>query len=86
MKLHLLAITLLMCVIAVKAQVDPNTTPLVYHIPEMDKVKIEKGLVYKTLKDTTLKFDVYYPPNFDKKKTLPLVIFNNGVGGNQVPE
>jgi tetratricopeptide (TPR) repeat protein len=86
MKLHLLAITLLMCSIGVKAQVDPNITPLVYHIPEMDKVKIEKGLVYKTLKDTTLKFDVYYPSNFDKKKALPLVIFNNGVGGNQVPE
>jgi acetyl esterase/lipase len=79
-------IFLLLASVASSAQFDPNTAPLVYHIPLMDKVQIEKGLVYKTVNDTTLKFDVYYPPAFDKKKQLPLVIFNNGVGGNQVPE
>lgn len=67
------------------AQVNPTVAPLVYQMPGMDKVTIQKGLVYKTLKDTTLTFDIYYPPEFDKKSDLPLVIFNNGVGGDEVP-
>jgi tetratricopeptide (TPR) repeat protein len=80
-------VVLLLCGISfgVSAQLDPTVAPLVYQEPGMDKVIIEKGLVYKILKDTTLTFDVYYPPGFDKKSILPLVIFNNGVGGNEVP-
>jgi tetratricopeptide (TPR) repeat protein len=51
----------------------------------MEKVSVQKGLTYKTVNDTTLKFDIYYPPNLDKKTTPPVVIFNNGVGSLELP-
>lgn len=66
-------------------QVNPTLAPVVCQLPGMDKVMVQKGLVYKTLNDTTLSFDIYYPPGFDRKSELPLVIFNNGVGGNELP-
>lgn len=79
------AFLLLLFPIQVLAQ-DPFTTPLVVQTPEMQKVTIQKGLVYKTLnKDTSLTFDAYYPPGFDGKRNLPLVIFNNGVGAMEIP-
>jgi tetratricopeptide (TPR) repeat protein len=70
------------------AQLNPLTAPMVYHEPAMDKVVIKKGIAYKTYHaDTVLRFDIYYPADISKTaKPLPLVIFNNGVGGNQVPE
>jgi tetratricopeptide (TPR) repeat protein len=79
-------IILLLCA-AIKgwAQIDPTVAPVVYHESGMDKVIIEKGLTYKTLKDTALTFDIFYPPGFDKQSVLPIVIFNNGVGGNEIP-
>jgi tetratricopeptide (TPR) repeat protein len=68
------------------AQFNALTTPLVYHIPAMDKVTVLKQ-VYKIVhQDTILNFDIYYPPAFDKKKNLPVVVFNNGVGSMEVPE
>ncbi len=69
------------------AQFDPLTNPMVYHEPGMDKVSIQKGIVYKTVHaDTVLKLDIYYPALYDKNKVLPVVIFNNGVGSMQLPE
>lgn len=67
------------------AQPDPTKAPLVLQIPGMEKVEIKKGLVYKTINDTTLTFDIYYPPSFNKKAKLPLVVFVNGVGGDGPP-
>jgi tetratricopeptide (TPR) repeat protein len=69
------------------AQFNPLTNSLVYQVPEMEKVAIQKGILYKTVHpDTALKFDIYYPPEFDKKKNLPAVIFYNGVGSLELPE
>lgn len=65
---------------AIVAQIPVTQLPLVYQIPEMSKVEIKKGIVYKTVNDTALSLDVYYPASFDKKSKLPVVIFNNGVG------
>ena len=61
------------------------TDGLVYQIPAMDKVDIRQNIVYKTVNDTALHFDIYYPEHFDHSKSLPLVIFNNGVGSLDVP-
>jgi tetratricopeptide (TPR) repeat protein len=83
--LFLFAIILLQDKVYSQNSVDPTIAPLALQLPGMDKVVIQKGIVYKTLQDTTLNFDIYYPPGFDKKSELPLVIFNNGVGGNEVP-
>lgn len=86
MRILLFASLLTLCTLS-RAQFDPMTQPLVYQTPEMSKVLVEAGKTYKTLHpDTVLKFDIYYPPGFKKDKNLPVVIFNNGVGGNQVPE
>jgi len=62
------------------------TDGLVYHIPEMNMVDIRQNIVYKTVGDTALHFDIYYPQHFDHSKPLPLVIFNNGVGSLDVPK
>src|SRR5688572_21225689 len=67
------------------SQVDPTKATLVYQHQDMEKVTVQNGLTYKTINDTTLTYDVYYPPGFNKKSNLPLVIFNNGVGGNELP-
>src|SRR5688572_28070463 len=67
-------------------QVDPTKAPLVLQLPGMQNASVQKGLKYKTINDTLLTFNIYYPPGFDKKSILPLVIFNNGVGINELPE
>jgi hypothetical protein len=67
------------------AQFDPLTTSLVYQEPGTEGVIIQTGIKYKTVNDTTLTFDIYYPPVSKPTDALPLVIFNNGVGGNAVP-
>jgi len=51
----------------------------------MKKVMVKEKISYRTVNDTTLSFDIYYPPAFSFKKNLPLVIFNNGVGSMELP-
>ena len=51
---------------------------LVYQSPEMQKVIINENKVFATVNDTTLSFDIYYPPAFEFNKNLPVVVFNNG--------
>ena len=65
---------------------DVFTRGLVYQLPAMKKVMIKEKIAYRTVNDTTLHFDVYYPPAFNYKKDLPVVIFNNGVGSMNIPE
>lgn len=60
--------------------------PLVYQIPEMSKVQVKENIEYKKVNDTSLKLDVYYPPGFNKKSNLPVVVFNNGVGSMDLPK
>ncbi len=68
------------------AQIDPTVMPLVYQEPGMAKVLIRNGIGFKTINDTTLTLDAYYPRGADKKKLLPVVIFHNGVGGLDIPK
>ena len=67
------------------AAMDIFTRPLVYQIPEMGKVQIKTGNPYKTVHDTTLHFDLYYPENYASKGPLPLVVFIN-LGNMEVPQ
>jgi len=67
------------------AALDIFTRPLVYQIPEMGKVQIKTGNPYKTIKDTTLRFDLYYPEDYTSKGPLPLVIFIN-LGSMDIPQ
>ncbi len=59
--------------------------PIVYQIPEMNKVQVRQNIIYKKINDTSLSLDVYYPPAFNYKSKLPVVIFNNGVGSLTIP-
>ena len=64
---------------------DVFVRPIVYQIPEMAKVQVKEKIEFRKVNDTSLTMDVYYPPGFDKKKNLPVVIFNNGVGSMDIP-
>jgi len=39
----------------------------------MKKVIVKERIAYRSVNDTTLSFDIYYPPAFNFKKNLPLV-------------
>lgn len=60
-------------------QPDPRRLPVVLTLPSTDKVTVQRDLTFKTVNDTALRMDVYYPPDFKAGK-LPVVIFVNGVG------
>ena len=59
---------------------------IVYQVPAMSKVIVKENIEFKKVNDTSLTVDIYYPPAHDKKKKLPLVIFNNGVGLPDLPK
>ena len=59
---------------------------VVYQVPEMNNVVIKQGIEFKKVNDTSLNLDIYYPPGFNKRSNLPVVIFNNGVGVLNIPE
>lgn len=65
---------------------DVLVRPLVYQIPDMNKVQVKEDIEYRKVNDTSLKLDIYYPPGFNKKKNLPVVVFNNGAGGMDLPK
>ena len=65
---------------------DVLVRPLVYQIPDMNKVQVKENIEFRKVNDTSLKLDIYYPPGFNKKKNLPVVIFNNGVGSMDLPK
>lgn len=85
MKKTYLMLCLLIQFIFVSGQ-DIFTRGLVYQVPEMKKVIIKSGIIYKNINDTALSFDIYYPAAFNFKNELPLVIFNNGVGAMEIPK
>jgi len=64
---------------------DIYSSRIVYLLPAMQKVIIKEKLPFRTVNDTTLTFDIYYPPGFNFRSNLPLVIFNNGVGSLEIP-
>ncbi|HYE54816.1 MAG TPA: hypothetical protein VD996_08240, partial [Chitinophagaceae bacterium] len=60
--------------------------PIVYQVPAMQKVQVKENIVFRTVNDTSLKLDIYYPPGYDRRKPLPVVVFNNGVGSMDLPK
>lgn len=84
MKKLVLSLSSIFCFIVCSGQ-DVFTRGLVYQLPEMKKVIIKEKITYRSVNDTALSFDIYYPPSFNFKKGLPLVIFNNGVGSMDIP-
>lgn len=48
---------------------------VVYRIPEMDEVQVQRNVRYHAVNDTDLKMDLFYPPNMEPGSRLPAVIF-----------
>jgi len=59
-------------------QKDLTNERVVYKVPNMDKVEVRRNVKYKTINDTGLTMDIYYPPNPKMNSRLPGVIFVNG--------
>jgi len=57
--------------------------PVVYRVPGMDRVRVRKNLVYRTVGETSLELDVYSSPETGKVARRPAVIL---VHGGPVPE
>jgi acetyl esterase/lipase len=85
MRKTIAAIAAVLCVQASFAQ-DVFVRPLVYQTPDMNKVQVKANIEFRKVNDTSLKLDIYYPPGFNKKKNLPVVVFNNGAGSMDLPK
>ena len=48
---------------------------IVYKIPKMDEVEVQRNVRYHTINDTALTMDIYYPPGVKPGSQLPTVIF-----------
>jgi hypothetical protein len=66
--------------IAVSSPSESNT-PIVYKVQGMDAVRVATIPF-----DGELAFDLYYPPAYDFRKPLPLVLIVNGLPDSQVAE
>lgn len=79
----LLVCAFLTCCAAVPAQRlnrDPREQAVVYRLPNMDQVSVQRDITFKSVGDLQLKMDVYYPADFKKDERLPVVVFVDGVG------
>ena len=47
---------------------------VVYDLPKMNDVIVKKDIPYQDIAVSTLKMDIYYPPDFDFKRKIPAVI------------
>ena len=41
---------------------------ILFELPSMDKVIVKKDIGYQNIADSTLKMDIYYPPDFEFQK------------------
>src|SRR5947209_5739400 len=53
---------------------------VVYTIPDMEQVKVQKNITYKTADGTDLKMDVYYPTDLQTDSQRPAVMLVHGEG------
>ena len=59
---------------------------VVYRVPEMTQIKVQKDLTYKTADGTTLAMDVYYPLDMQEGQRRPAVFLGHGRGGKDKGE
>lgn len=81
----LIAVFLLLCTNASQAQntqSKPKESVVAYELAGMKDVIIKKDIPYLKTPDSTLKMDVYYPPNFDFKSKIPAIVFIYGYTNN----
>jgi len=78
----MIAVFLLICTNRVQAQNTQNKQrergAVAYDLPRMDDVIIKKDIPYQDIAGSTLKMDIYYPPDFDFERKIPAIIFISG--------
>lgn len=57
--------------------------PVVYRVPDMDRVTVKSDLKYTATDDPNLLMDVYIPPRLAKTERRPAVVFIHGGAGAQ---
>ncbi len=53
---------------------------VLYRLPHMEQVTLQKDILYKTVGDIALQIDVYTPPTASSAPPIPAVIFIGGDG------
>lgn len=51
---------------------------VLFELPGVDKVIVKKDIVYQNYADSTLKMDIYYPPDFKFQNKIPAIIIVYG--------
>ena len=59
-------------------QPDPASVPIVLTVPGMDKVRVQRDVVFPSTAPNALRFDLYSPANGPKSGGLPAVVFISG--------
>jgi len=73
----MIAALLLICLNGIQAQTtnkqrEPGA--VVYDLPRMGEVIVKKDIPYQNIAGSTLKMDIYYPPDFNFQSKIPAVI------------
>ncbi|MBI4810424.1 MAG: tetratricopeptide repeat protein [Ignavibacteriales bacterium] len=79
--LALFLIPVLSVVNIINAQ-DLTKLSVVYKIPGMEKIQVQRGITYKSTDSAKLTMDVYYPPDMKTNEKLPVVILVLGYSNN----
>lgn len=73
-----IVIILLLCTNGMQAQNTQSKqrekSAVVYDLPGMNNVVVKKDIPYKDTAGSTLKMDIYYPPDFNFQRIIPAVI------------
>jgi len=73
----MIAVFLLFCTNGIQAQTADKQRKkgaVVYDLPRMSDVIVKKDIPYQDIAGSTLKMDIYYPPDFDFQRKIPAVI------------
>lgn len=62
---------------------DPFAKRIVYRVPGMDRVRVERDLIYRGTATGGLKMDVYVPQDLSTSDRRPVVFF---VHGGPIPD
>jgi dienelactone hydrolase len=71
-------VLLMPCNLKTEAQQNKPEDVVVFELAGMNDVIVRKNLPYLNTSDSTLKMDIYYPPDFDFKSKIPAVIIVYG--------
>jgi hypothetical protein len=77
--LSCIMVFLIPCNLITQAQQNAQTKQrergaVVYDLPRMDDVIIKKDIPYQDISGSTLKMDIYYPPDFNFQTKVPAII------------